>query len=91
MLDVLEQNNLAGKIHFVGFDCDAELGGRAEQREKSTRWCRRIRRRWHTRASRRASGQSAARRSQPDIDSGVQLITRDNLDTPEVQKLLSGG
>jgi ribose transport system substrate-binding protein len=89
MLNTLEQNNLAGKIHFVGFDATPELVDALKKGEIDALVSQNPTKMGY-------EGVKACVDSihgiaqQPVTDSGVQLITRDNLDTPEVQKLLSG-
>jgi ribose transport system substrate-binding protein len=89
MLKVLEQNDLAGKVHFVGFDSsqremDALRKGEidaliAQNPVKmgylGVKTCVEYIRGSHVETT---------------IDTGVQLINRDNLNSPEVVKLLSG-
>lgn len=90
MLDVLEENNLAGKIHFVGFDSTPTLVAALRKGELDA-----IVSQDPTKMAyegvRACLGAIRGEAQPADIDSGVQLITRDNLDTPAVQKLLSGG
>jgi ribose transport system substrate-binding protein len=89
MLNTLEQNNLAGKIHFVGFDATPQLVDALKKGELDALVSQNPTKMGYEGV--KACVDSIHGTPQPPItDSGVQLITRDNLDTPEVQKLLSG-
>ncbi len=90
MLNVLEQNHLTGKVHFVGFDATPSLVDALKAGELDALVSQNPTKMGY-------QGVKACldfingQPQQPIQDSGVQLITRDNLNTPDVQKLLSGG
>lgn len=90
MLDVLEENNLAGKIHFVGFDATPALVTALRKGELDALVSQNPTKMGYE-GVKACLGAIKGEAQPPNIDSGVQLITRDNLDTPAVQKLLSGG
>lgn len=90
MLNVLEQNHLAGKKHFVGFDATPALVDALKASELDALVSQDPTRMGYEGV--KACVDFIHGTPQPPIqDSGVQLITRDNLNTPDVQKLLSGG
>jgi ribose transport system substrate-binding protein len=89
MLNTLEENNLAGKIRFVGFDITGQLIDALKKGEVDGLISQ----------NPRVMGYQAVKAcvdyihgipQQPVQDSGEVLITRDNLNTPEIQKLLAG-
>jgi ribose transport system substrate-binding protein len=89
MLHALEQNNLAGKIHFVGFDATPPLVDALKKGEIDALVSQDPMK--MGRLGVQACVDDLNGKPQPPvIDSGVQLITRDNLSDPAVQKLLSG-
>jgi ribose transport system substrate-binding protein len=90
MLHVLEQNNLAGKIHFVGFDATPQLVDALKKGEIDALVSQNPVKMAYE-GVKACLGAIRGEAQQPNIDSGVTLITRENVDTPEVQKLLSGG
>ncbi|MGD0463722.1 MAG: substrate-binding domain-containing protein [Tepidisphaeraceae bacterium] len=90
MLNVLEQNNLTGKKHFVGFDATPPLVEALKKGEIDALVSQDPTKMGYE-GVKACVGAIRGQAPQPNIDSGVQLITRDNLNTPEVQKLLSGG
>jgi ribose transport system substrate-binding protein len=90
MLNTLEQNNLVGKIHFVGFDTNPELIGALKKGEIDALVSQNPIKMGYE-GVKACVDYIHGVAQQPVQDSGAQLITRDNLDTPEVQKLLSGG
>ncbi|MGA2442520.1 MAG: substrate-binding domain-containing protein [Tepidisphaeraceae bacterium] len=90
MLNVLEQNNLAGKIHFVGFDATPHLVEALRKGEIDALVSQNPIKMGYQ-GVKACVDYIKGVAQEPIQDSGVQLITRDNLDTPEVQKLLSGG
>jgi ribose transport system substrate-binding protein len=90
MLNTLEQNNLAGKIHFVGFDTNPELIEALKKGEIDALVSQDPTRMGYEGV--KACVDYIHGVPQPPItDSGARLITRDNLNSPEVQKLLAGG
>lgn len=90
MLNTLEQNNLAGKIHFVGFDTNPELIEALKKGEIDALVSQNPTKMGYEGVKSCVDYINGVAQ-QPVQDSGAQLITRDNLNTPEVQKLLSGG
>jgi ribose transport system substrate-binding protein len=90
MLNTLEQNNLAGKIHFVGFDTNPELIEALKKGEIDALVSQDPTKMGYEGV--KACVDYIHGVPQPPItDSGARLITRDNLNSPEVQKLLAGG
>lgn len=90
MLHVLEQNNLTGKVHFVGFDAtdrevDAMKKGEIEalvsQNPVNMGYL----------GVKTCVDHIQGKSVDPVIDSGVKLITPANLNDPEIQKFLAGG
>jgi ribose transport system substrate-binding protein len=90
MLNTLEQNNLVGKIHFVGFDTNPELIEALKKGEIDALVSQNPMKMGYEGVKACVDYINGVAQ-QPVQDSGAQLITRDNLNTPEVQKLLSGG
>jgi ribose transport system substrate-binding protein len=90
MLNTLEQNNLVGKIHFVGFDTNPELIEALKKGEIDALVSQDPTKMGYEGVKACVDYINGVPQ-QPVADSGAQLITRDNLNTPEVQKLLSGG
>jgi ribose transport system substrate-binding protein len=89
MLNVLEENNLAGKVHFVGFDATPPLVDALRKGEIDALVSQNPKKMGYEGVA-ACVGAIKGQSQQLNIDSGVQLITRDNLETPDVQKLLSG-
>jgi ribose transport system substrate-binding protein len=90
MLNVLEQNHLAGKIHFVGFDATPTLVNGIKTGEIDALVSQNPTKMGYQ-GVKACVDYIKGISQQPIQDSGVQLITPDNLNTPDVQKLLSGG
>jgi ribose transport system substrate-binding protein len=90
MLLALRQNNLAGKVHFVGFDASAPLIAALKAGEIDALVAQNPTKMGYLGVKTCVSAIRGETVPQ-SIDSGVQLITRDNLNDPEVQKLLGGG
>jgi ribose transport system substrate-binding protein len=90
MLLALRQNNLAGKIHFVGFDTSAPLIAALKAGEIDALVAQNPTKMGYLGVKTCVSAIRGEKVEQ-SIDSGVQLITRDNLNDPAVQKLLGGG
>jgi ribose transport system substrate-binding protein len=89
MLHVLEQNNLAGKVHFVGFDAtDRELEGLKKGEIDALISQNPVNMGYL--GVKTVVAHIQGKSVDPVIDSGVKLINSDNLKTPEVQKFLSG-
>jgi ribose transport system substrate-binding protein len=89
MLHVLEENNLARKIRFVGFDATPDLVAALRKGELDALVSQNPTKMGYE-GVKTCLGAIRGEAQEPNIDSGVELITRENLDTPEVQKLLSG-
>ena len=90
MLNVLEQNNLTGKKHFVGFDATPPLVEALKKGEVDALVSQDPTKMGYE-GVKACVGAIRGEAQQPNIDSGVQLITPDNLNSPPIQKLLSGG
>ena len=75
MLDVLEENNLAGKIHFVGFDATPELVTALRKGELDAIVSQNPKKMAYE-GVKACLGAIRGDAQPPDIDSGVQLITR---------------
>jgi ribose transport system substrate-binding protein len=90
MLLALRQNNLAGKVHFVGFDASAPLIAALKAGEIDALVAQNPTKMGYLGVKTCVSAIRGETVPQ-SIDSGVQLITRDNLNDPDVQKLLAGG
>ncbi len=90
MLLALRQNNLAGKVHFVGFDASPQLIDALKAGEIDALVSQNPTKMGYLGVKTCVSAIRGETFPQT-IDSGVQLITRDNLNDPTVQKLLSGG
>ena len=83
------QNNLAGKVKFVGFDITPPLVDALRSGEIQALVAQNPVKMGYTGVKvmvEKLRGQSVT----ANIDTGVQLLDRDNLTTPDVQKLLSG-
>jgi ribose transport system substrate-binding protein len=89
MLLVLRQNNLVGKVHFVGFDATPTLIDALKKGEIDALVSQNPTRMGYL-GVKTCVEAIKGEKVDEKIDSGVQLITRDNLNTPEVQKLLAG-
>jgi ribose transport system substrate-binding protein len=90
MLNVLEQNNLKGKKHFVGFDATPPLVEALKKGEVDALVSQDPTKMGYE-GVKACVGAIRGEAQQPNIDSGVQLVTPDNLNSPAIQKLLSGG
>jgi ribose transport system substrate-binding protein len=87
MLLALRQNNLAGKIRFVGFDTSPPLIEALQSGEIDALVAQDPTLMGYQGVKTlvaRLQGKEVAK----TIDTGVRLITRDNLNTPEIKKLL---
>jgi ribose transport system substrate-binding protein len=89
MLNTLEQNNLAGKVYFVGFDSNPELIEALKKGEIDALVLQNPTKMGYESVKACVDYINGVPQ-QPVTDTGAQLITRDNLNTPEIQKLLSG-
>jgi ribose transport system substrate-binding protein len=90
MLLALRQNNLAGKVKFVGFDASPQLIDALQKGEIDALVVQNPVKMGHDGVKIMVDhlrGQSVP----ATMDTGVKVIDRDNLNTPDVQKLLGGG
>ncbi len=88
MLLALRQNNLAGKIRFVGFDTSPPLIEALEKGEIDALVAQDPIRMGYEGV--RAMIEHLQGKEVPaTMDTGVRLITRENLDQPEIQKMIS--
>ncbi len=88
MLLALRQNNLAGKIKFVGFDTSEPLIEALKKGEIDALVAQNPTRMGYY-SVKTIVDYIRGETVPPEIDTGVQLITRENLEDPEIQKLLS--
>jgi ribose transport system substrate-binding protein len=87
MLLALRQHNLAGKVKFVGFDTSPALIEALKHGEIDALVAqdpRTMGRQAVTAAVRHLRGEPV----EPVIDTGAAVVTRDNLDSPDIQKIL---
>jgi ribose transport system substrate-binding protein len=88
MLLALRRAGLAGKIHFVGFDASEKLLGAVRAAEIDALVVQRPFEMGYVGVKTMVdhlSGRPVARR----VDTGSTLVTKDNLDTPEIRALVS--
>ncbi len=90
MLLVLRQNNLIGKVHFVGFDTSPALITALKAGEIDALVAQNPTKMGYL-GVKNCVAAIKGQKIDLQVDSGVQLITRDNLNSPEVQKPLAGG
>lgn len=87
MLLALRQHNLAGKVKFVGFDTSPALIEALRKGEIDALVAqdpRAMGRQTVTAAVRHLRGEAV----EPVIDTGAAVVTRDNVDSPDIQKIL---
>lgn len=87
MLLALRQHNLAGRVKFVGFDTSPALIEALRKGEIDALVAqdpRTMGRQAVTAAVRHLRGEAV----EPTIDTGAAVVTRDNLDSPDIQKIL---
>jgi ribose transport system substrate-binding protein len=87
MLLALRQHNLAGKVKFVGFDTSPALIEALRKGEIDALVAqdpRTMGRQTVTAAVRHLRGEAV----EPVIDTGAAVVTRDTVDSPEIQKIL---
>ena len=87
MLLALRQSNLAGRVKFVGFDTSPALIEALRKGEIDALVAqdpRRMGRETLTAAVHHLRGMPVA----PLIDTGAVVVTRENVDRPEIQKIL---
>ena len=87
MLLALRQNNLAGKVRFVGFDTSPPLVEALQKGEIDALVAQDPTRMGYE-AVTTIVKQIRGTQSPPVIDTGVQLITRENLNDPKIRVLL---
>ncbi|MBL8763544.1 MAG: substrate-binding domain-containing protein [Phycisphaerae bacterium] len=88
MMLALRSRGLAGKVAFLGFDSSAELVDAMRKGEISGLVVQNPIRMGYL-AVKAAADVLAGRPVEPRIDTGVQLITKENMDTPESKEILS--
>ena len=87
MLLALRQNNLAGRVKFVGFDTSPALIEALREGEIDALVAqdpRTMGRQTVIAAVNHLQGKPVA----PVVDTGATIVTRDNVDSPEIQKIL---
>jgi ribose transport system substrate-binding protein len=87
MLLALRQNNLAGKVRFVGFDTSPPLV-EALQRKDIDALVAQDPVRMGYLGVKTCVDRIRGLQTEPRVDTGIRLITRDNLKDPEIRKLL---
>ena len=83
----LRQNNLAGKIKLIGFDTSPSLLDAIKKGEVQAVVAQNPKKMAHEGIKlvlEKIKGQDVP----PLVDSGAVLVTKENLDTPEIQALL---
>jgi ribose transport system substrate-binding protein len=90
MLKALQENNLTGKVTFVGFDAtgpevDALKAGQIKALVSQNPF------RMGYLGVQTCVAAIRGQKVDLQIDSGVQLVTPDNVNTPEMIKFLAGG
>jgi ribose transport system substrate-binding protein len=87
MLLALRQNNLAGKVKFVGFDTSPPLVEALKKGEIDALVAQDPVRMGYQ-GVKTCVDRLRGVKTEPRVDTGVRLITRDNLNDPEIKKLL---
>ena len=87
MLLALKQNNLAGKIKLVGFDTSPPLIEGLKKGEIQALVAQNPKKMGYL-GVKTVVAYIHGEQVPPVTDSGAQLITKENVDTPEIQKLL---
>lgn len=90
MLQALKQNNLAGKVHFVGFDATPSLTDALKAKQIDALVAQNPTKMGYE-GVKAAVDKIHGKPVPPSIDTGATVIDNDNLNTPEIQKLLAGG
>jgi len=88
MLLALKQNNLAGKVKLVGFDTSPPLIEGLKKGEIDALVAQNPKKMGYLGVKTVVSA-IHGEQVPPNTDSGAQLITKENVDTPEIQKLLN--
>jgi ribose transport system substrate-binding protein len=88
MLLALKQNNLAGKIKLVGFDTSPPLIEGLKKGEIQALVAQNPKKMGYL-GVKTVVAYIHGEQAPPVTDSGAQLITKENVDTPEIQKLLN--
>jgi len=89
MLNVLRDNNLAGKKKFVGFDTSPALLDGLKAGDIQALVAQNPTNMGYT-AVKTMVQHLNGEKVPPNIDTGCALVTRENLDTPDIQKLIQG-
>jgi ribose transport system substrate-binding protein len=87
MLLALQQNNLAGKVRFVGFDTSPPLVEALRKGDIDALVAQDPRRMGYAGVQTMVN-HLHGKPVEPAVDTGVRLITRGNLDSPDIRKLL---
>jgi len=87
MLVTLRKNNLAGRLKFVGFDASAELIEALKKGEIQGLVVQNPFRMGYD-GVRTALSSVWGREVAPRIDTGVELVTRENLNDPAIRQLV---
>ena len=90
MLQALKQNNMAGKVHFVGFDATPALVDALKAKEVDALVSQNPTKMGYE-GVKAAIEQIQGKTVPGNIDTGATVIDNDNLNTPDIQKLLAGG
>jgi ribose transport system substrate-binding protein len=88
MLLALQRTGLAGKVKFIGFDTPAQAVEAIEKGEIDALVAQDPARMGYLSVKAMAD-YLRGKKVEPMIDAGVQIITRENLHSPEIQKLLA--
>lgn len=89
MLQALKQNNLAGKVKFVGFDATPALIDAIKAKQIDALVAQNPTKMGYEGVKAvvdKIQGKSVP----PSVDTGATVIDNDNLNTPDIQKLLAG-
>ena len=86
-VNAIRQRNLAGKVMLVGFDATADLVQNVREGAIDSLVLQNPSR-WATRASRPSVDKIGGKQPERRIDTGVELLTKENVDTPKIQELI---
>jgi len=90
MLLALRQSNLNGKVRFVGFDTSPPLVEALRNKDIDALVAQNPTRMGYL-GVRTCVDRIRGQQVEPRVDTGVRLITRDNLNDPEIRELLGSG
>ena len=90
MLQALKQNNLAGKVKFVGFDATPPLVDALKAKQVDALVSQNPTKMGYE-GVKAAVDKIKGTAVPTSIDTGAVVVDNDNLNTPEIQKLLAGG